>query len=495
MVSEYSVAVREGRGKEITLPGWFFPPSITPLAGSLILSLIHIDPQQRCTASEALKHPWSTGEITGMGAGTGTATSQVSSEVSNIRNQMAGARILFPDDGSHPSHNSVAKADKDKDKERDREREKERMKLKGQNKEQKEKRTSTPQSISAAASQSNTPRVNKPKSPPSVTTPALQIPVQFPRSQSPVENCPTRVALTSVATALVPFSIEVVRRTDTAVAVTVAVEEIIVADGTGSGTRRIRPQSSDEVRSATDVAVTQSRSDSISVTVIESSNQQPVVRRVSQNYPHPPPGPTIPEPPSAPLYGSQLSPPRHLMQPGAHSSQGVSPVAAVNSVVDVCRSRNEVSGNQTQQSGNDTSTRYSTRIEQSRERGQEGQSQDREEEERKERYRSILEQQRQKEAAALAMDPQGEHHTPAAQSVAIAGNREPGREPSTGSLLAVREANDASTTSMYVYNTQNESNNNTAHEVAQNQRVDSSVEAESIVNGADNYSNYCDKHK
>ena len=43
------------------MPGWFFPSTISPLAGSLILSLLHVDPSQRCSAAEALKHPWSLG--------------------------------------------------------------------------------------------------------------------------------------------------------------------------------------------------------------------------------------------------------------------------------------------------------------------------------------------------------------------------------------------------------------------------------------------------
>jgi serine/threonine protein kinase len=60
MQLEYGPAMREGKGNEIVLPLWFFVSSISSLAGSLIVSLLHIDPQQRCTAAEALRHPWST---------------------------------------------------------------------------------------------------------------------------------------------------------------------------------------------------------------------------------------------------------------------------------------------------------------------------------------------------------------------------------------------------------------------------------------------------
>ena len=481
MLSEYTPAVREGRGKEITLPGWFFPPSISPLAGSLILSLIHIDPQQRCTAAEALRHPWSTGESLGSVIG----TCQVSSETMTTRNQISSTRTLFPEEGLHSSH-TVSKGDKEKDREKEKEKEKDKVKPKGQNKDQKEKRSSnisTPQSLSTTVSQGNTPRLNKPKSPPTapvLTT--LQIPTQFPRSESPTENSPTRVALSSVATALVPYSIEDVRGFDIAL----AVEEILVNES--SSVRRIRSQLSDEVRSVTDVATNQSRTDAVtSILVIESSIQQSVTRRTSQNHQHL--GPNVPESPS-PLISASLPFPLRNHQ------QGINSVAVISQVSETNRDRNEPLTNQVQQTGNTTALTYSARRDQGRERGYEALSQDREEDDRKERYRSILEQQRQKEAAALAMDSQGEQHVAAA--VSTVANREPGRVPGAGSLLAARGAN-STTTSMFVYNTQNESSNNVTREVAHSQnqshRVNTSVETDNTVSWGENNSNHCDKHK
>ena len=480
MLSEYTPAVREGRGKELTLPGWFFPPSITPLAGSLILSLIHIDPQQRCTAAEALRHPWSMGEGIGLVIG----ANQISSETMNIRNQTSSIRTLFPDEGLHPSHN-VSKGDKDKDREKEKEKEREKVKSKGQNKDHKEKRPSTistPQSLSTAVSQVNTPRLNKPRSPPmAIAMSTLQLPTQFPRCDSPTENSPTRVALSSVATALVPYSIDDIRGVDIAL----AVEEILVNEI--NSVRRIRSQLSDEVRSVPDVATNQSRTDAVtSIMVIESNVQQAAVRRISQNYP--PVGSILPESPST-------SPSQSLSFPPRHHQQGANSVAVISSVSEVNRHRSESSTNHVRQTGNTAALTYSARREQSRERGHEALSQDREEDERKERYRSILEQQRQKEAAALAMDTQGDQHIAAA--VTTAANREPGRVPGAGSLLAARGANSTST-SMFVYNTQNESNNNGAHEVAQNSnqnhRVNTSAETDNSFSGGENNSNHCDKH-
>lgn len=48
-------------GKVISVPSWFFPSWITPLASSLIISLLQCDPSKRPTAAEALLHPWSLG--------------------------------------------------------------------------------------------------------------------------------------------------------------------------------------------------------------------------------------------------------------------------------------------------------------------------------------------------------------------------------------------------------------------------------------------------
>lgn len=46
------------QGVEPCFPSWFFPQHLTPVASSLIVSLLHHDPAQRLTASSALQHPW-----------------------------------------------------------------------------------------------------------------------------------------------------------------------------------------------------------------------------------------------------------------------------------------------------------------------------------------------------------------------------------------------------------------------------------------------------
>jgi serine/threonine protein kinase len=48
-------------GKEFHIPGWFWPNTISPLVGNLLVGLLHYDPNMRLTASEALNHPWCRG--------------------------------------------------------------------------------------------------------------------------------------------------------------------------------------------------------------------------------------------------------------------------------------------------------------------------------------------------------------------------------------------------------------------------------------------------
>ena len=120
-------------------------------------------------------------------------------------------------------------------------------------------------------------------------------------------------------------------------------------------------------------------------------------------------------------------------------------------------------------------------------------AQDREEEDRKERYQSILEQQRQKEAAALAMETQtdqghGQGHT--AYMVASANpNPSPNVNRESGSaemaiLLSASEASGISNSdSVFVCN-ENDSVAAEARGVpSQNQRIHISAASESFVTG------------
>lgn len=47
-----------GSHREPALPDWFFSSGISPAAASLIILLLHTDPEQRLTAAEARMHPW-----------------------------------------------------------------------------------------------------------------------------------------------------------------------------------------------------------------------------------------------------------------------------------------------------------------------------------------------------------------------------------------------------------------------------------------------------
>ena len=57
--TEYVTDWREGR--EPTLPQWFWPPHLSPLAGSLLVGLLHWDPAMRLTAESVMQHPWCLG--------------------------------------------------------------------------------------------------------------------------------------------------------------------------------------------------------------------------------------------------------------------------------------------------------------------------------------------------------------------------------------------------------------------------------------------------
>lgn len=46
----------------VELPSWIFPPSVSPLAASLIVQLLQTNPAARATVEEALEHPWCKGE-------------------------------------------------------------------------------------------------------------------------------------------------------------------------------------------------------------------------------------------------------------------------------------------------------------------------------------------------------------------------------------------------------------------------------------------------
>ena len=56
LLTEHAQASQQGRLPP--LPDWFFPPSVSPLAASLVVLLLHTEPSMRLTAREARKHAW-----------------------------------------------------------------------------------------------------------------------------------------------------------------------------------------------------------------------------------------------------------------------------------------------------------------------------------------------------------------------------------------------------------------------------------------------------
>jgi hypothetical protein len=469
MLSEYGPAVREGRSRDVVLPVWFFPPSISPIAGSLILQLIHVDPQQRCTASEALRHPWSTGE------GSKPAFSDP-----NARSHPKGVKLQHPDDSSPLVSNVTSPIAPNS------EREKEKNKgIKCSNKEQKEKRISAPPSPVVMASipptlPSAVRSTKPPRSPPSAVYAVPTVPASNLSAGSPGSSSPTLVSLACVATALAPFSTDVIRSPE------LAIEEIIITEDTpraSSHREQVVQQQFqlDDLRCASDDTLAAWRSDMAPKTVVGSNCQAVTRTRAPQGNSQQPAYINSETVIATNITSCPATASFHSRFPGRHT------FPAAVSTTDGGRSRSDSHSNQLQQGGN--SPRYSMRGEQSRP------AQDREEEGRKERYQSILEQQRQKEAAALAMETQTDHghghgHGHTAYMVASANpNPSPNLNRDSGSaemaiLLSASEASGMSNSdSVFVCN-ENDSVAAEARGVpSQTQRIHISAASENFVTG------------
>lgn len=55
--------MEDGREGEQLLPEWFCSANISRSARELLVRILHVDPQLRLTAAEALRHPWSLGAV------------------------------------------------------------------------------------------------------------------------------------------------------------------------------------------------------------------------------------------------------------------------------------------------------------------------------------------------------------------------------------------------------------------------------------------------
>ena len=467
MLSEYGPAVREGRLKDLVLPVWFFPPCISTLAGSLILQLIHVDPLQRCTAAEALRHPWSTGE--------GAKPAVTDLNISSSRSQLKGVKLLQPDDSTLPCNPLT---DKDREKVKA---------SKGSHREVKDKRASAPPSpvvtVPAAISPQSAVRSGKPLRSHSSVTLSAPTASQNVNNASSGTSSPTLVSLTSVATVLASFSADTGRHMDLEIEEIVITEEIICSS-------QHSPLLLEESRGLLlEAATAISRLDTTAqITVVEGTSQVVARSRGTQA--------SCQQPASTCSYGEVVvsatvvaalpasasfqNPPKFSGRPSSASNESTR-----------SRERSDIQPSQNQSQPQANTAAY-LRGEQCR------QGQEREEEERKERerYQSILEQQRQKEAAALAMDPQADqsHSSYATATVQPHPNREPAPTRDPGRIT--------NPNSMFVHNENDQHVACETHEAPPpNQRIHISAASENPAAGGNTYivgenNNYnCDQHK
>jgi serine/threonine protein kinase len=86
-------AIGRTEGKELPLPSWFWPETLSRSSGQLLVRLLHHDPHMRLSAEDTLAQPWCRG------------VSRSSSDAATA----AGAshnRLLFPADASFGEHNA-----------------------------------------------------------------------------------------------------------------------------------------------------------------------------------------------------------------------------------------------------------------------------------------------------------------------------------------------------------------------------------------------------
>ena len=94
---EYSTALASGNTSEFLFPSWFFPPQLSLSAKSLIVSLLHYDPNLRLTAAAALQHPWCLPEQLSSASGTAVVHKGVAFQsLNSSRSQSSGDKDAPP---------------------------------------------------------------------------------------------------------------------------------------------------------------------------------------------------------------------------------------------------------------------------------------------------------------------------------------------------------------------------------------------------------------
>jgi serine/threonine protein kinase len=352
MLSEYAPAVRDG--KEVALPAWFFPPSISPIAGSLILSLIHIDPQQRCTAVEALKHPWSTGE--GM-----EGSKRFTTQIKQIPHPtVAAPRLNIKPKPSISSSSTLSQA------------------------------SFTPAPLVPSSSVQSTPlsvpgslttcsRPVRTRSHPQSSPP---IPILESVLEEPIEGERVSIINELRVLPLVPSSLPLVALSVPAEEAITVDERRVVDDIRCSNLFRDHQQGQGQSSVQSEATVTQPRADLVSVISVKINPVTPQYACTDRS----------------PDNNSLLAAPLPISIVQSCSRPQLTPVASEGSSAG-SGSGLRLCSNQTPNQANPSSDLL--RREQVRERGK-----GRQEEERSDRYRSSLQQQRQKEEAALALDLQ-----------------------------------------------------------------------------------------
>jgi serine/threonine protein kinase len=86
-------AIGRTEGKELPLPSWFWPETLSRSSGQLLVRLLHHDPHMRLSAEDTLTQPWCRGVSS---SSSDAATAAVASH----------NRLLFPSDASFGEHNA-----------------------------------------------------------------------------------------------------------------------------------------------------------------------------------------------------------------------------------------------------------------------------------------------------------------------------------------------------------------------------------------------------
>lgn len=104
LVTEYAPARQDH--KEIPIPAWFWPESLSRSSGRLLVRLLHYDPHMRLTAEEVLAQEWCRGEDrdssnigSSINGGSSGSSGNVDDNFGSVYgSSINGGRVLFPDE-------------------------------------------------------------------------------------------------------------------------------------------------------------------------------------------------------------------------------------------------------------------------------------------------------------------------------------------------------------------------------------------------------------